>query len=91
MENKEINLLTTLKKQEYGSNSNAESCIGRKTAGIEPVGYQQGTTDGGRQTAGSHGPAEEAVARHVVEFDKIIICSHGLSCFGREVPSRIFS
>ena len=36
-------------------------------------------------------PAEEAVARHVVEFDKIIICSHGLSCFGREVPSRIFS
>ncbi len=36
-------------------------------------------------------PAEEAVARHIVEFDKIIICSHGLSCFGREVPSRIFS
>ena len=37
MENKEINLLTTLKKQEYGSNSNAESCIGRKTAGIDQL------------------------------------------------------
>lgn len=34
MENKEINL--SLKK-EYGSNSNAESCIGRKQQGLNQV------------------------------------------------------